>query len=220
MARAAKNVTVDASGFNKACERLIATSKRNTEQLLKEQGKLLIKQAALVTPPNKNSKNNRKGGETAVRNDLAKLFVPSRGKNSLKPSELAQVHRKYRNRRGRVKYNGEKLKAQGLASYRKTLLERVGKMAAGWKKAASQLGHNLPAWIARHSRSGSIAYKKSGLFGSKGELSMTNSGVYAGQRGGLEKRLSFALKKQTGAINRRVDFYLRKGAKSSGFAVK
>lgn len=219
MARKAASVTVDSARFNKACERLIATSKRSTKQLLEEQGKQIIKEAALVTPPNKNSKNNKKGGEDAIRNDFAKLFVPSRAKDALKASELAQIHRKHRNRRGRVKYKGEKFKAQGLAAYRKTLLARVGKMAAGWKKAASQLGHNLPSWITRHNRAGSITYKTSGLFNSAGELSMTNAGVYAGQRGGLERRLTFALKKQAGAINRRVDFYLRKNAKSAGFGV-
>ena len=219
MARQAKSVTIDSAEFNKAAERLIATSKRSTKEILQQQGKIIIKEAALITPPNKNSKNNKSGGERTIRNDLAKLFVPSRAKDAVMGGDLAQIHKRNRDRRGRVKYKGEKIKAQNLAAYRKTLLARVGKMAAGWKKAAAQLGHTLPAWISRHARSGSITYKTSGLFGSKGELAMTNAGVYAGQRGGLERRLGFALKKQTGAMNRRVDFYLRQNAKAAGFKV-
>jgi len=219
MARAAKSVTVDSTRFNKACERLIATSKRSTKQLLEEQGKQIIKEAALVTPPNKNSKNNKKGGEDAIRNDLAKLFINSRAKSALPQSDLASIHRKYRNRRGRVKYKGEPMRAQGVAAYRKMLFARVGKMAAGWKKAAAQLGHNLPAWITRHTRAGSISYKTSGLFNSRGELEMTNAGVYAGQRNGIERRLSFAMKKQTGKINRKVNNFLRQNAKAAGFGV-
>lgn len=219
MARPAKNVTIDSAEFNKAAQRLIATSKKSTKTLLEEQGKLIIKEAALITPPNKNSKNNKSGGERTIRADLAKLFIASKAKDAVGAGELSQIHRKYRDRRGRVKYSGEKIKAQGLAAYRKTLIARVGKMAAGWKKAASRLGHTLPAWISRHSRAGSITYKTSGLFNSKGELAMTNAGVYPGQRGGIERRLNFAMRKQAGKINRRVDYYLKQNAKSAGFKV-
>ena len=220
MARVAKNITIDSARFNKACERLIATSKRSTKELLQEQGKQIIKEAALVTPPNKNSRNNKPGGERTIRADLAKLFVSSRSNDAVTGGDLGQIHRKYRNRRGRVQYNGQKIRAQNLAAYRKTVFARVGKMAAGWKKAAAQLGHNLPSWITRHTRAGSITYKTTGLLSSKGELAMSNAGVYPGQRGGIERRLNFAMKKQAGKINRRVDFYLKKNAKSSGFGVK
>lgn len=218
MARQAKSVTIDSAEFNKAAQRLIATSKRSTKELLHEQGKLIIKEAAMVTPPNK-GKNNKSGGERTIRGDLAKLFVSSKAKDAVMGGDLAQIHRKYRDRRGRIKYSGDKIKAQGVAAYRKTLLARVGKMAAGWKKAASQLGHSLPAWISRHNRAGSITYKTSGLFNSKGELAMTNAGVYAGQRSGIERRLNFAMKKQAGKINRRVDYFLKQNAKSAGFKV-
>jgi hypothetical protein len=219
MARQTKSITIDSAEFNKAAQRLIATSKKSTKTVLEEQGKLIIKEAALITPPNKNSKNNKSGGERTIRADLAKLFIPSRSKDAVSAGDLAQIHRKHRDRRGRVRYKGDKIKAQSLAAYRKTLLARVGKMAAGWKKAATKLGQSLPAWIERHSRAGSITYKTSGLFNSKGELAMTNSGVYAGQRSGLERRLNFAMKKQAGKINRRVDYFLKQNAKSAGFKV-
>ena len=61
MARKAASITVDSAEFNKAAQRLIATSKKSIKQNLYEQGKIIVVEAAKLTPPNKNLKWNKKG---------------------------------------------------------------------------------------------------------------------------------------------------------------
>ena len=215
MGRRAKSVTIDSAEFDKAAQRLIATSKRTTKELLNEQGKIIIVEAAKITPPNKNFKWNRKGGEQAASNDLARLFVASKSKDA--ETNLAAVHRSNRNRLGRVPRKVDKVPAKGLAQYRRKVLALVGKQAAGWKAAAIKLGAKLPAWIARHDRAGYINYKQQG---SRGVLELANAGVYARARGSIERRLKAVLAKRAGAINRRVDYFLKQNAKASGFGVR
>ncbi len=214
MPRKAASVTVDSAKFNEAAERLIATSKKSIKENLREQGKIIVVEAAKLTPPNKNFKWNKKGGELAASNDLARLFVSSKAKDA--ETNLASIHKKSRNRAGRVAKNIDEVKAAKLALYKKKVLATVGKMAAGWKSAASQLGAKLPAWITRHSRPGYAKYSQQG---SRGTLELTNAGIYASKREGVQKRLSAVLAKRASAINKRVDYYLKQNARSSGFKV-
>jgi hypothetical protein len=97
----------------------------------------LVVELVGVTPPNKKFEMNKKGGETTVKNDLAKLFKSSKAANAER--NLSRVHTSARNRRGRVPKGVAKVKAANLPAYRKLMLARVGKMAAGWKNAASTL---------------------------------------------------------------------------------
>lgn len=75
MPRKAASVTVDSAEFNEAAQELIATSKKSIKQNLYEQGKIIVVEAAKLTPPNKNLKWNRKAGETAVTNDINKILI-------------------------------------------------------------------------------------------------------------------------------------------------
>jgi len=68
-------VTIDPTRFNNAIQRVIATSKKSSEQILRQQAALFVVDAAKLTPPNKNFKWNKKGGEQTILNDLNHILV-------------------------------------------------------------------------------------------------------------------------------------------------
>ena len=153
-------MTIDSVAFDRAAPRLIATSKRSAQDLLRDQARLLVVDVAKITPPNKDYKWNRKGGEQTIKTDLARLFSTSRSDSAV--SGLESIHRKARNRFGRVPRGVEQVAAKNLATYRKQVLAKVGLMAAGWKSAASKLGAKLPGWITRHNSTGSASIRVQG----------------------------------------------------------
>jgi hypothetical protein len=260
MARKAASLTVDSAEFNRAAQRLIATSKKSTKQNLYEQGKIIVVEAAKLTPPNKNLKWNKKGGELSLTNDINKILIglapnlydqfieifggainrrelrTKDGRvyvsdNDVAVTDLAKWHRSQRGRNGRVTTAGQhkdrnigrsKSYNRGIttdakkASYIRKAVKMVGKTAAGWKGAAQKLQAKLPAWITRHDRPGYANYV---LRGSRGELELTNAGIYPRLKGTLERRLKWVLARRAANINRRVDYYLAKNAKSAGFGV-
>lgn len=260
MPRKAASVTVDSAEFNRAAQQLIATSKKSTKQNLYEQGKIIVVEAAKLTPPNKNLKWNRKAGETAVTNDINKILIglspnlydqfieifggainrrelrTKDGRvyvsdNDVAVTDLAKWHRSQRGRNGRVTTAGQhkdrnigrsKSYNRGIttdakkASYIRKAVKMVGKTAAGWNGAAQKLQAKLPAWITRHDRPGYANYVQRG---SRGELELTNAGVYPSLRSTLERRLKWVLARRAKAIDRRVEYYLKQNARSSGFKV-
>ena len=213
MARPATSVTIDSAEFNRAVNMLISTSKRSRKELLEEQGKMVVMDAAHITPPNKSFKSwNKKGGVATIKNDLARLFKQSSAKGA--EENLEGIHRASRGRRGRVRKGVDQVKARGVAAYRKTLEARVGRMAAGWKQSARKLGGKLPQWITRHNSPGYVKYTQTA---SAGTLEMTNAAVYASQRGTIEKQLPYILRNRAKKMMKRVNFYLAKMSRKSGF---
>jgi hypothetical protein len=206
---------IDSDRFDSALRSFQAHSKRNAVDNAKSQAKLLVVDAAGVTPPNKKFKWNKKGGEQTVKNDLAKLFKASRSKSAA--TDLARIHRAARDRRGRVPKGVTKVKAANLVAYRKEMLARVGKMAAGWKTAASKLGAKLPVWITRHDTSGhaSITVKGNGV-----EIIIANKAVYSGQKNWVQRGLDAAVRKRYWAMIKRVNFLQAQSARKAGLQVK
>ena len=205
---------VDDKAFSGALRKFQANSKRNVQTNLRQQAKLLVVELAGVTPPNKKFEWNKKGGEQTVKNDLAKLFAASRSAKAEK--NLAAIHKSARNRRGRVPKGVTKVKAANLAAYRKQMLARVGRMAAGWKNAATSLGAKLPAWITRHSRPG---FGKIKATARSIEVELANKSVYSGQKGWVERGVKAAMRKRYWAMIKRVDFAQRQSARQAGLAV-
>jgi len=205
---------VDTSQFNEALRKFQAASRRNASANLKQQAKLLTVDLAKITPPNKKF-YNRKGGEQTVRNDLAKLFRSSKAATA--ENNLRAKHRAARDRRGRVPRSVEAIRAKGLPAYRKTVLARVGRMAAGWKNAAASFGATLPAWITRHSRAG---FGKIKVSGSSIEVEIANQSVYAGQKGWVERGVKAALKRRYWQMIKRVNYAQERAAKQAGFATR
>ena len=204
---------VDSTKLMEAFRKFQSASKRNVTANLKQQAKLLVVDLVKVTPPNKNFKYNKKGGETAARNDLAKLFRAS--KSASAERNLERVHKAARDRRGRVPRGVEKVRAAGLVAYRKTVLARVGRMAAGWKNAANTLGAKLPVWITRHSRRG---FGKIKATGSSIEVELANQSVYSGQKGWVERGVKAAMKRRYWQMIKRVNYAQSQSAKQAGFA--
>jgi hypothetical protein len=97
------------------------------------------------------------------------------------------------------------------------MLARVGKMAAGWKNAASTLGAKLPAWITRHSRPG---FGKIKATARSIEVELANKSVYSGQKNWVERGVKAAMKKRYWAMIKRVDFVQKQAAQQAGLQAK
>jgi hypothetical protein len=202
--------------FNEALKKFQSTSRRSKEVNARQQAKLLVLDFMGVTPPNKKFKWNRRAGEWAIKNDLKKLFKTSRAKKA--ETDLASVHLRNRNNKGRVPKGVQKVRAKGIIEYRKTVLAKVGQLAGGWNKAAAALGTaRVPAWISRHSNQPGMA--KVTVNAGKVEIEIANRAVYQGLKNWVERGVSAALKKRYWAMIKRVDFYQAKAAKDAGFAV-
>jgi hypothetical protein len=209
---AAARLEIASDRFDTAVQRLVATSKKSAEQVLRDQAKLLVVEVAKITPPNKDFKWNRQGGETTNRNDLAKLFRKSSSR--IAETDLKGVHRRARNRFGRIGSGVQAIPAKGLPAYTTQVLAKVGLMAAGWKAAATKLGAKLPAWITRHNSSGFATVRTDG---SRVDVTIGNATVYPRLANALERRAQAALSKRSRAINRRVDYFLKQNARRAGF---
>jgi hypothetical protein len=204
--------------FHEALRSFQAHSKRSVEENLRSQAKLLVEDIIKVTPPNKNFKLNKQGGQRTIRTDLARLFRASQARGGVDAvgrshkgaeTNLAPLHLKSRNRRGRVPKGIERIKARGLEAYKKEVLSRVGRLASGWKVAANALGAKIPEWIARHSRPGLGTVK---VTGSRVEITIANKGVYSGLRNWVERGVASAMKRRYWQMIKRVKFAQMKAA--------
>ena len=78
----------DDRAFRAALKRFDEKSRRSRSEVLKDQARLFVKDVILITPPNKDFKANRKGGETAIKADLRKIMRQS---SSSKASNDAKI---------------------------------------------------------------------------------------------------------------------------------
>jgi hypothetical protein len=206
----------DDSAFRAALKRFEANSKRSRSEVLKDQARLFVRDVILITPPNKDFKLNRKGGEAAVSNDIRKIFRQSKARDAI--SDPSDIHARFRDKRtGRV--NKRNLKAKyrvaNLAAYIQKELERVGILASGWNAAAAKLGAKVPDWIARHGTGrGTI---KITVSLAEVRITITNAVKFASGVDGLVRRVQAALDTRAGAMNRQVDHYQQRAAKEAGF---
>ncbi|XHR30914.1 MAG: hypothetical protein ACFUZC_10185 [Chthoniobacteraceae bacterium] len=206
----------DDRAFRSALKRFEANSKRSREAVLKDQARLFVRDVILVTPPNKNFKLNRKGGEAAVSNDIRKILRQSKAKDAV--SDPSDIHARFRDRHtGRVNKRNLKTKYRvaNLAVYIKKELEKVGILASGWNAAAAKLGARVPEWISRHG-TGRGAIKITVSL-AEVRITITNAVKFASGVDGLIRRVQAALDKRTGAMNRQVDHFQKRAAKEAGF---
>jgi hypothetical protein len=210
------DLKIDDSAFRAALKRFEANSKRSREAVIKDQARLFVRDVILITPPNKNYKLNRKGGEAAVSNDIRKIFRQSRARDAI--SDPSDIHARFRDKRtGRVNKRNlrTKYRVANLAAYIQKELERVGILASGWNAAAAKLGARVPDWIARHGTGrGTI---KIVVSLAEVRITITNAVKFASGVDGLLRRVQAALDKRTGAMNRQVDHFQQKSAKEAGF---
>ena len=206
----------DDRAFRAALKRFDEKSRRSRSEVLKDQARLFVKDVILITPPNKDFKANRKGGETAIKADLRKIMRQS---SSSKASNDAEgIHVRFRDSQtGRVNKRNLKTKYRvaNLAAYIKKELEKVGILASGWNAAAIQLGAKIPDWIARHGKGrGGI---KITFTLTECRIVISNGVKFAGNVKGLVSRIQRTLDKRAQAMNRQVEYFQKRAAKEAGF---
>lgn len=209
---------IDDKRFQEALRSFQAHSKRSVEDNLRSQAKLLVEDIIKVTPPNKNFKLNKSGGQQTIRTDLGRLFKASKAKGGVDATgrshkgaetNLSSIHLKSRNRRGRVPKGITRIKARGLEAYKKEVISRVGRLASGWKAAANELGAKMPEWISRHNRPGIGIVKVSG---SVVEVTIANKAVYSGLANWVQRGVSAAMNRRYWQMIKRVKFAQMKAA--------
>lgn len=97
-----------------------------------------------------------------------------------------------------------------------TLLQKnVGRLAAGWNKAAALLGVRLPAWVRRHGDSAGEAgvTVTNTLF----RLTVSNAVKFVGNVRAYDRRVQAALNLQAAKMNRQADFLMKKALKRAGW---
>jgi len=212
---ATADLKFDDRAFRKALLKFAQNSKKSNEQILKDQARLFVKDVTLITPPNKDFKANRKGGETAIKADIAKIMRQSSAMDAR--TDPADVHAKYRDANtGRVKRKlKNRIKIAGLGAFIKKELEKVGILASGWNAAAEKLGAKVPDWVARHGKDrGSI---KLAFSLAQCRITITNAVKFAGNVKGLVRRVQRALDKRAGAMNRQIEHFQKRSARGAGF---
>jgi hypothetical protein len=213
-------VKVDASDFRRSFARFAAESKRSKQQVLRQQAKLFVRDVVKVTPPNKNSKYNKPGGEKTVRNDIAKILVSARKSHDAESARA--LHKRYRNRRGRIARSmgpsRHRVPAAALKAELARSLANVGILASGWNAAAVKLGQVLPAWITRHgTRYGQCIVKVSATVMS---ITIVNAARFAGYVAGMQRRVQWAVNNRVRQMEKQMDDYATKrAAKRAGLKV-
>ncbi len=202
--------------FRKALKRFEANSIKSRGVVLEGQARLFVRDVILITPPNKDFKANRKGGETAIKADIRKIMRQSKARDAR--TDPAEIHAKFRDKRtGRVNKRNlkRKFKVAGLAGFIKKELEKVGVLASGWNAAAKQLGAKIPDWVARHGTGrGQVRLRFSVT---ECRITITNAVKFAGSVKGLVSRVQRALDNRTGAMNRQLDHHQKQSARDAGF---
>jgi len=207
---------IDDRAFVKALQAFAANSRKTSEAVIKDQARLFVKDAILITPPNKDFKANRKGGETAIKNDISKIMRQSSARDAC--TDPADIHARFRDRQtGRVNKRNlkYKIKVSGLAAYIKKELEKVGILASGWNAAAAKLGAKVPDWISRHGTGRGSIKVSFGL--NESRITITNAVKFASNVKDLVRRVQRALDKRTGAMNRQLDHFQKKSGRDAGF---
>lgn len=176
----------------------------------------------LFSPPASKGRTGseaKKAGETAIKNDLAKMFVLVAKNSAAPPSDPISAHRAAQNpRTGRVPRGATKvaITAAALRILQSVLLKRVGWLAAGWLPAAEKLGaKGVPAWIARHTSAPGacvVTVRATGI-----RLELVNAVSYVGSVADYERRVEKAIEYEAGALERQADFLQKKLLKKAGF---
>jgi hypothetical protein len=210
------DLKIDDRAFVKALQAFAVSSRKTSEAVVKDQARLFVKDVILITPPNKDFKANRKGGETALKDDIRKIMRQSSARSAI--TDPADIHARFRDRQtGRV--NKRNLKAKyrvaNLAAYIKKELEKVGILASGWNAAAAKLGAKVPDWISRHGTGRGDIKLAFGL--NESRITITNAVKFATNVKDLVRRVQRALDKRTGAMNRQLDHFQKNSGRDAGF---
>jgi hypothetical protein len=213
-------ISLDTSRFDRALRDWKLFARQSGKEIVTEAARGFIKRVVAVTPPSSGTANKaaQKAGETTIKADLAKLFIPVqlKGKFPERWPDLAKLHDAARTNRGRVRATQRYFVDQRkLAALQKVLISRVGLLAAGWNAAAEKLGVSLPAWIRRHGTGNGfveIVVSPKGI-----TVTMRNAVPFVDAVDGFDRRAQAALNYQAAAMERRTQYMIEKTARQAGF---
>lgn len=207
-------IKLDYTFFDQAFSEFAEESRRSSKQVLKSQARLFVRDVIAVTPPNKNNRLRPKVGAAMVRGDIRRAVKPSR-KNGVPTA--AEIHKRVRNRKGRVPRRNYPERASGVGPYLKQMVARVGLLASGWNAAAVKYGYRAPQWIARHGvRRGNAVEidKKLGLV-----IRIQNAVRFASEVSGIQRRVQWALDNRARQMWKQLEERaLKQAAKKARFA--
>lgn len=219
-----KVLKIDPGRFTEAAERMLAQSKREHEVVMREQMKGVIRALVRMTPPGSSRTESfasaKQRGLKKTAADINKVLqgAPKAEQEVTNEGGLKAAHERARSG-GQVKgeSNGAarvKVPKGMLRDYIKKRQQLVGHLAAGWNKAARDLGIALPSWITRHQTEGSLKldYVRGAI-----RMRATNRAKYAGEVEAMAKRVRSALDFQAGQMFKRVAKANAVAAKKAGF---
>jgi hypothetical protein len=207
-------ISLNYDAFELALAEFSKQSRKSARDVLRGQARLFVRDVMKVTPPNKDWRWRPKVGAAMVRKDIRRAVKTSR-----RPGlpAAAQIHKRVRNRKGRVPDSTYPERASGVPAYLKAMLARVGLLASGWNAAAVKYGFKPPEWIARHgTRRGNAVEidKKLGLV-----IRIKNAVRFASEVAGMQRRTQWALNNRARQMDKQLDERaMRKAARAAKFA--
>lgn len=212
------NLRIDASALNRRIEQTLSHTKRNSEAVLNEVARGVVRRLLNSTPPARKGKEGKaaqRAGKRTVAAQIGKILegVPA---NRAEQSDIRSVHKAARIE-GRIvggkRSNRIKVPIRALKAFIKAAQARVGYLVAGWKRAAQKLKVNVPAWIEQHNAPGEGLVIPSGR-GIK--VVLRNSVGYASGLRNLTRRVNAALRGQDRAMANRLKNMVERAAQQAG----
>jgi len=217
--------------FNNSLIGILGTSNRSPEAIMRKQGRLLVENILIVTPPSSgNSKSGpsaKRGGEKTVEGNIRRVLngVPvTTDRKNLSKVTLDDIHNQHKKHRkeGKIRKSlGKKrmrVPTNMLKQYIKAQKKSVGMLAAGWNASAAEFnarkGHY--AWIKRHSPSSSakVIVKPGSI-----TIRMTNASNHAAKVNVMRKRIDWALQRQA-RNNEKILSHFKRNAQRQGFRIR
>jgi len=207
-------ITLNYDAFELSLAEFAKLSRKSSKEVLRGQAKLFVRDVMKITPPNKDWRWRPKVGAAMVRKDIRRAV-----KSSRRPGmpAAAEIHKRMRNRKGRVPESMRPEAATGVGAHLKRMLARVGLLASGWNAAAAKYGFKPPQWIARHgTRRGSAVEidRKLGLV-----IRIQNAVRFASEVTGMQRRAQWALNNRARQMDKQLeDRAIKQAARKAKFA--
>jgi hypothetical protein len=179
------DLSVQTDAFNNAVTRYVTTLGKDSRAAIRYQSMLLAKRLVQFTPPKTRSQGRKavkRDIERAVTPIRPSDFSSKSIRKLIRARDYAalevifsrfergamagfavvpftpELHTKRRDRRGRVRKSAKVASpdAKEVKAYVAEVQTRVGRGKSGWAKAVTQLGGNVPAWLAKHSGTGVV----------------------------------------------------------------
>jgi len=175
------DIVVDVAGFRQQVDRFAHKYGFNAGQVMRDQMRLWVKDLIKRTPPKTLAQGRKAvardlqkifvaidqpGVVEFYRENFAEKNIPPSVPWNLEGdhARMAQMHGQYRTNKGQVRFRAGRAKAgqmdfiramyvpgRAFRSYQRTAQSHVGKLKAGWVRAANRFGAKVPSFVSRQS---------------------------------------------------------------------